>query len=118
MSNNDLNNGKTKLTEEHKQEKKHERKFAYIFGTVTVLLVLVLAFVFNNPTPFQYLVLRTILSLGAAGVGSRIPGFLNVTIEPKKKFAIQASGAIGLFLIVYFTNPAEIAIETEALKTA
>jgi hypothetical protein len=81
--------------------KSDERKLAYVFGVVFVVVLLVIALALPNPTVFQYTVFRIILALAAAGVASMIPGFLHVTV----KTWIRASGALAIFVIVYFFSP-------------
>ena len=63
---------------------------------------MILALFFPRPTDFQYTVFRIILALSAAGVGAVIPGF----IEAKIKTILQAGGAIAVFVVVYFFDPA------------
>jgi len=81
-----------------------ERVMSYVFGVVFVVAVLVAAVVFPDPSAFQYLVFRWVMSLAAAGVGAVLPGFLMIegTIG---KFAIRSGGAVALFVVVYFLNP-------------
>jgi hypothetical protein len=79
---------------------------AFFFGVVFVGTLMVVAFVFPHPSPFQYLVFRIVLALAAAGIAAMIPGFLEV------KFGkwLRATGAIAVFAIVYFLNPAALAV--------
>jgi hypothetical protein len=71
---------------------------------VFVVALLVLAIAFPNPTPFQYNVFRIILALAAAGFAATIPGFISVEIGTW----LRAGGALAVFAIVYFYNPAQI----------
>ncbi len=84
--------------------KKTEKIFAVISGMVFVIAILVLAIVFPIPSPFQYQVFRIVLSLAAAGFVSMTPGFLQVTISN----FLRAGGALAVFAIVYFYNPASL----------
>jgi hypothetical protein len=79
-----------------------ERYLAFAFGVIFVIVLLVLAIKFPEPTPFQYTVFRIVLALAAAGVAAMIPGFLNVNLSK----AVRAGGALGVFVIVYFYSPA------------
>jgi hypothetical protein len=92
-------------------KKQQQVIIAFIFGVVFVVALLVLAIAFPTPTPFQYTVFRIVLALAAAGVAAMIPGFLNVELSPIKSMAIRAGGAVAVFVIVYFFNPAGLAIE-------
>jgi 8-oxo-dGTP pyrophosphatase MutT (NUDIX family) len=84
---------------------------AFIFGTAFVVALLVLAIAFPKPTPFQYLVFKITLSLAAAGVAAMIPGFVNVRMDTNIGLAITAGGALAIFVIVFFFNPAQLAIQ-------
>jgi len=79
-----------------------ERFLAFGFGIIFVVVLLILAIKFPNPTPFQYTVFRIVLALAAGGVAGMIPGFL--TIEISKW--LRAGGALAVFVIVYFYSPA------------
>jgi hypothetical protein len=76
-----------------------------ILGSVFLTILLVVALAVPNPPPLALKVLQTILALAAAGVAAIIPGFLNV------KFTgfISAGGALGIFAIVFFCRPADLA---------
>jgi hypothetical protein len=78
---------------------------AYATGLFFVLILLYLALRVDQPTPWQYTLFRTILSLGAAGVAAILPGDLNV----RYKNVIRATGALGVFFVVFKINPASLA---------
>jgi hypothetical protein len=80
---------------------------ASIFGVVFVVTFLVIAVRFPNPTDFQQTVFRIILALSAAGVASMIPGFINLEMGASQGLALRAGGAIAVFTLVYFFNPAK-----------
>ncbi len=82
---------------------------AFIFGATFVVALLVLAIVRPTPSPFQFLVFRITLSLAAAGVAAMIPGFINLEVSPSVGLVIRAGGALAIFVIVFFFNPAPIA---------
>jgi hypothetical protein len=67
-----------------------------------------------QPTVFQFWVFRVLLSLGAANLGSIIPGFIDIKWEIGE-LLIRAGGAIALFLVVYLINPPTKVVES--LKT-
>lgn len=89
---------------------------AFSFGIAFVIVLMVVAFVFPNPTSFQYNVFRIVLSLSAAGVAAMIPGFINVELNKSSEFVIRAGGALAVFVIVYFFNPASLALHRESLN--
>lgn len=90
--------------------KKIQQIVAFAFGVVFVVTLLVLAVQFPNPTHFQYLVFKVVLSLAAAGVAAMIPGFLTVNVSG----VVQAGGALGVFVVVYFFNPASLLVDDPA----
>jgi hypothetical protein len=85
---------------------------AFIFGVVFVVTMLVLAIVFPRPEPFQYMVFRVTLALAAAGVAAMIPGFITFNFNPSAAVLIRAGGALAVFVIVYFMNPAGLVAES------
>jgi hypothetical protein len=85
-----------------------ERLLATLFGAVFVATILALAVVFPQPSPFQYLVFRVVLSIAAAGFVSMTPGFLEITVSNW----VRAGGALAVFVIVFFYNPAALLTST------
>lgn len=87
-------------------DKRNQRLGAFLFGIIFVICLLALAVFFPTPTPFQYMVFKTVLSLAAAGVAAMIPGFLQVNVSGW----IRAGGALAVFVIAYFYNPASLVV--------
>lgn len=81
-----------------------DKLLSFIFGVGFMIVMLVIAFVKPDPSQFQYSVFRTVLALAGAGIGAVIPGFLQVSV----KSWIRAGGAIAIFVLVYFWNPAQL----------
>jgi uncharacterized protein DUF4019 len=73
----------------------------FLFGVVFIVVMLVFATAYDNPTPFQVWVFITVLALAAAGVGAMIPGFFEI----RHKHIVRAGGAVGFFLVVFFNQP-------------
>ena len=71
------------------------------FGVTFLLILLGVAFLAPNPTPFQLVVFRVVLALAAGCIGALIPGF----IEVKFRNWLRAAGAMALFAVVYLVNP-------------
>ncbi len=82
---------------------------AFLFGLGFVITLITLATKFPHPTPFQYNVFRVVLSLAAAGIGAIIPGFLVVEMNPSAALLVRGGGALAVFAVVYFRNPATLA---------
>ncbi len=91
-------------TESLAKKKIIEQYLAYGFGIVFVSIMLAIAIFIPNPTPFSYMVFKIILALAAAGIAAFIPGFLDVQISN----FLRAGGAIAVFVIVFFFNPASL----------
>ena len=83
---------------------------AFVFGVAFIFGLIVLAVKFPMPTQFQYSVFRIILSLAAAGVAAMIPGFINIELNSTIGLLLRAGGALAVFAIVFFFNPAQMAI--------
>jgi hypothetical protein len=79
-----------------------QQRSAFLFGIAFVVVLLTLAIRFPNPTAFQYTIFRSVLALAAAGVAAMIPGFITLSISKW----LRAGGALAVFAIVYFYNPA------------
>lgn len=78
-----------------------------IFGLIFISAVLLLAIRFPNPTAFQFLVFRVVMSLAAGGVAAGIPGFLNFSTDVPG-MTIRAGGALAVFILIYRLNPAKL----------
>ena len=85
---------------------KMQRILAFIFGIFFLIVLLILAIIFPDPTPFQYIVFKTVLSIAVAGFIAMVPGFLEVSISNW----LRAGGALAFAVIVYFYNPADLII--------
>ena len=88
--------------------KKLQQLLAFVFGVVFVIVLLLLAVEFPNPTQFQYEVFKVVLALAAAGVAAMIPGFLQLNVSTW----LRAGGALAVFAVVYFYTPARFVVET------
>ena len=73
-----------------------------IAGLILILIILTLIIFFPNPSHEQYLVFRIVLAIACGGFAAIIPGFFKINY----KHFIQASGALGVFALVYLINPA------------
>jgi hypothetical protein len=82
-----------------------EKIAVFSFGVVFVIVLLVLTVFISDPTPTQHETFKIVLALAAAGIGSIIPGFIQIE-GTFNNFALRAGGALALFLVVYFLTPA------------
>jgi uncharacterized protein YjbI with pentapeptide repeats len=85
-------------------QKGTEKNLAIGFGVLFIGLLLIIALTVPNPTPFQYLIFRVVLSLAAAGIAGTFSGFLQIEIHE----FIKAGGALGVFVLVYCYNPVQL----------
>lgn len=88
-----------------------ERYAIFAFGVVFLSVILILVVAVPRPTPAQFFVFRLTIALAAAGIGALIPGFLEFEQPLPHKGLIRAGGALALFVVIWFTNPAKLAIE-------
>lgn len=90
--------------------KKLQTILAFAFGTVFVIVLIVIAFIEPNPSSFQYTIFRVVLALAGGGAVAVFPGFIEV------KFGnwLRAGGALAVFTIVYFYNPASLNESTQS----
>jgi hypothetical protein len=89
------------MVEAHKEK---TNWLAPLIGIVFVSVILATASFYPNPTNYQFFVYRAVLGVAVAGLAASIPGFLKVEI-PRW---ITASGAIAVFVIVYFFTPSPL----------
>jgi hypothetical protein len=89
---------------------------AFAFGVVFLVAILVLVIAFPSPTKAQYEIFRIVIALAAGGVAAVMPGLLTLRMQlsltAKQKLAIQAGGALAVFVIVYFYSPAQAIVPT------
>ena len=81
-----------------------------MFITVVIFLLILLGIgIFTkNYTTEGFWIFRVILSLMAgAFTASAIPGNLNLTAKVGS-FAVKATGAVGVFVLVYWSNPPQL----------
>jgi VIT1/CCC1 family predicted Fe2+/Mn2+ transporter len=79
---------------------------AFIFGVLFMSVILTLIVHIPNPTKAQAHVFSVVLALAAGGFASALSGMLNVRLTLGSRVAIGATGALAVFVIVYFFMPA------------
>ena len=84
-----------------------ERHLVFVFGCVGLAVGLALAIAFpKSSRPDLYKWFAILFALSAGGVASEIPGFLDLKMSSGQKFTLAATGAIAVFVILFFFNPA------------
>lgn len=74
----------------------------WIIGLGLLILATLLAAVIPCPAESLSLASRILLSLGAAGIATILPGLFSIEVQ-----GIKAGSAIGVFALVYLVNPAK-----------
>lgn len=92
--------------------KKLQTILSFVFGVVFVVVLLVIAFLQPEPSSFQYSVFRTVLALAGAGAVAVFPGFIEVALGNW----LRAGGALAVFVVLYFWNPALLTSEPVTSK--
>lgn len=79
-------------------------KISLWLGASLMVAILLLIIFIPCPSATQYFVFRIIIALAAAGLAAIIPGVLNIHLTN----GITAGGAIAIFAVVYFFDPASV----------
>ncbi|XOV68955.1 MAG: hypothetical protein ACFHU9_07170 [Fluviicola sp.] len=74
---------------------------AGIIGVLFVVTLLIIAFTIECPTEFQNQIFKIIMALSAGAFAVMIPGAISINY----KGVVSASGAIAVFVMVYFFSP-------------
>jgi hypothetical protein len=83
-----------------------ERIAIFTCGVVFVFTLLIVGIFVREPSNFLYTICRIIIALAAAGIAAIIPGFLEINLNN----IIRAGGAMAVFIVVYFYNPAGLVV--------
>jgi hypothetical protein len=77
------------------------------FGSALIFIatILTLVVLIKNPSALQAHIFLAVLALAAGGFSSALPGLLNVKMRLSKRLVIGATGALAVFVIVYFFVP-------------
>ncbi|MEM9991627.1 MAG: carboxypeptidase-like regulatory domain-containing protein, partial [Bacteroidota bacterium] len=86
-------------------------KFAPWIGLGLLLLGFAAALIFECPGRGQFMAIRILLALGAAGIATILPGLLNFKALGE---TVTAGGAIGLGVLIYLFNPAQGIVDSNA----
>ncbi len=78
-----------------------DKFLAYVFGVGAIVILLIIAIFYPNPSHHSQLIFRVVLAIAAAGLGAVIPGIFDVPVS----VYIRASGALALFAAVFFFYP-------------
>jgi hypothetical protein len=82
-------------------------KLTTALGIGAILLLMILSALVPEPAQFQLQVFRVVLALGAGAVVAALPGMLSFEGAIRENWKIRGSGAVGIFVLLYFFNPAE-----------
>ena len=73
-------------------------------GVIFIFTLIIITFVYPQPSEYQAIVYQTVLALAAAGFAAAIPGLLDVSVN-LPGLTIRAAGAFASFVIVYKVEP-------------
>lgn len=73
----------------------------FLIGVLLILIVMFFVFFIGDINQLEYEVLKIILALGASGFATQITGLLDIKIHS----GIKATGALGVFVIIYLLSP-------------
>lgn len=76
-------------------------------GTLFAIAILIIAVAIPTPTKTQFFIFRGVFSLSLSAIAAIIPGLLNIESR-YQGFSIRATGAIGIFILVWLLNPPEL----------
>jgi hypothetical protein len=79
---------------------------AFFVGVAAVAAILALVVSIPWPSEVQYDVFRIVIALGGAAFATALTGFLTVQIGSRRSPQIVAGGALGVFVVLFFFNPA------------
>jgi hypothetical protein len=89
------------------QQRQDDRIF--YFSVAAFVIAIIYSLFVPNPTPFQFYVLKAVLSCAVAAIVGFLPGFLKVHGVAKDlpvldRLEIRAAGACAAFIIVWFAS--------------
>ena len=84
------------------KRKKSSLKTSIWLGIGLLAIILLLVIFIPCPSASQYFVFRIIIAIAAAGLATVIPGTLSIEIAN----GVKAGGALAIFAIIYFFDPA------------
>jgi hypothetical protein len=89
--------------------KSQEKQIGFGAGFVLILAILAINLLVPDPTASQEQTFRIVLAMAGGAFGAFIPGLLNVNLSGQSsfgKFGIKAAGALAMFVVIFFWNPA------------
>jgi hypothetical protein len=92
----------SRLATLHSRSLRIQQYLVFAFGLAFIVVLLVIATLNPSPSSFQYSIFKVVLALAAAGVAAIIPGVIQFHV-PRY---VRAAGALAVFAIVFFRNPA------------
>jgi tetratricopeptide (TPR) repeat protein len=91
---------------------RESRLAIFVLGVACLIAIVAIAILIPEPSPFAQRVFQVLLALAAAGAGALLPGTLGFDNQ-----FVKGGGALGLFALVFLTDPTGIPRE-RAFETA
>jgi len=108
----DTNNKKDEGLPASKESPQTSSKLSIWIGVGLLIAIILLVLLIPCPSKSQYLVFRIVIALAAAGIATVIPGVIDVKIPN----GITAGGAIAIFALIYFFDPASTVAENKCVE--
>lgn len=90
---------------EEKERHMVERHIPLISGFIMFGVALFLAFSFSTTNTLQTRLLLAVAALGGGLIATEIPGMLQIDVKFGTKLVIGATGALGVFVLLYMVAP-------------
>ncbi len=87
--------------------------FPALLGVSLLAAGVLLAFGLRPLQPFEKQLVMILMALGGGGVASVIPGFLNIRLTFGQRLVLAGGGAIAVFVLLFFFEPAIVSSTTE-----
>jgi hypothetical protein len=95
--------------ENNKTRKTSSSKTSLWVGIGLIAAILLLVIFIPCPSASQYFIFRIIIAIAAAGLTAVIPGTFNINLAN----GIKGGGALAIFAVVYFFDPASTVAENK-----
>ena len=97
-----VNQGEQRLAQGHFVE----RHLPFLVGLGLILVATALVFAFGTPTALQTRIVIGVFALGGGALATELSGMIKVNLKLGTQLAIGATGALAIFVILYFKVPA------------
>src|SRR6266850_4052815 len=86
------------------------------FGVISLIALFAIALLVKAPNPQLIFLNRVTVALACACIAAIVPGTVNLSLNAGATIAIQAVGALAIFVLVYWRNPPVIPMSQTGAK--